>query len=325
MFGTDKLKAEISITDTEVECPVKECSTRVPRQRQRFKPLPQFFCRSHRIYISPSTFEYKHEKDNLLCQNSDEIDLLEAVKGKKRESRIARDNSEDALSWNVFRFLERSNNLLPWIELITGKREGSIEDIIYWSYSTAQRSQWDLLKSARREFGEANARGSEPDLAVVTARSIIFIEAKLTSSSKTSGDKKTLALRLANPKRYTTGGGRWFSTVFASDYAALLNDQKYELMRFWLLGTWMASQVNRDFCLVALVCRESEREIQQEFQRHLKDNSQRRFLRKTWEDIFKFTEVSTEPSEDRDRFTRYLTNKTVGYDHAGQLQKAFRL
>lgn len=325
MFGTDKLKAEISITDTEVECPVKECSTRVPRQRQRFKPLPQFFCRSHRIYISPSTFEYENEEDNLLFQNSVEFELLKTVKGKKRESRIARDNSEDAVSWNVFRFLERSDLLLPWIESITGRSEKTIEDVVYWSYSTAQKSQWELLKLARAEFGEANARGSEPDIAIVTARSIVFIEAKLTSSSKTSGDKKTLARRLANPKRYATGGGGWFSKVFASDYELLLNDQKYELMRFWLLGTWMAEKKKRDFCLVALVCRENEPEIQQEFQQHIIASSQRQFLRRAWEDTVEFTQAKAKPSEEREAFIGYMANKTVGYDHTGQLQKAFKM
>jgi hypothetical protein len=82
MFGAKELKAKIAISDTEVECPVKDCSNRVPRQRKKFKPLQEFYCERDRIFISPSTFEYKHEKDNLLCQNSDEIDLLEAVKGK---------------------------------------------------------------------------------------------------------------------------------------------------------------------------------------------------------------------------------------------------
>jgi hypothetical protein len=141
MFGASELKAKIVISDTEVECPVKDCSIRVSRQRKKFKRLQEFSCRTHQVYISPSTFKYEHEKDNLLCPSAHEIDLLKAVKGEKRESRIARDNSEDALSWNVFRFLERSDNLLPWIESITGRREEPIEDIVYWSYSTAEKSQ----------------------------------------------------------------------------------------------------------------------------------------------------------------------------------------
>jgi hypothetical protein len=134
-----------------------------------------------------------------------------------------------------------------------------------------------------------------------------------------------LARRLADPKRYTTGGGEWFSKVIASDYETLLNDQKYELMRFWLLGTWMASQVDRDFCLVALVRRESEPEIQQEFLRHIKTTPERRFYRKTWEDIVEFTRARAQPSEDREAFIMYMGDKTIGYDHTGQLQKAFKI
>ena len=140
MFGADKLKPRILITKEGVECPLKGCIEKVARQQKTFVRAMKFQCSKHRIYISPSTFEYGYERDNLSCHTPEEIDLLEAVKDKKRESRIARDKSEDAVSWNVFRFLERSNTILPWIELITGKREGSIDDIIYWSYSTAQRS-----------------------------------------------------------------------------------------------------------------------------------------------------------------------------------------
>ena len=109
MFGVDELKDTIVVTDTTVECPVKDCNEIVERQRGSFKTKDRFRCPKHRIVISPSTFEYPSELDNLLWKDTEDQELLHRIMKKKRESRMARDNSEDAVSWNVFRFLEKNN------------------------------------------------------------------------------------------------------------------------------------------------------------------------------------------------------------------------
>ena len=109
MYGKETLKSKIEITEETVECPVKNCKNKVPRQRGKFKREEKFKCPFHNIYISATTFEYENELDNLLWKTEDDIDLLNRIKELKRESRITRDNSEDALTWNVFRFLEKNN------------------------------------------------------------------------------------------------------------------------------------------------------------------------------------------------------------------------
>ena len=96
MLGIHDLKPKISITPATGECPVKGCCRSVERQRRSFRREERFQCPDHKIYISPSTFEYAREGDNLLWHNRVDLDLLEAAKTVKRESRIARDNSEDA-------------------------------------------------------------------------------------------------------------------------------------------------------------------------------------------------------------------------------------
>jgi len=107
MLSMEELKESIEITETTVECPVKGCNGKVERQREVFKREERFKCLKHNIYISPSTFEYQSELDNLLWKNKADLDLFKRIKKVKRESRIARDNSEDAVTWNVFRFLEK--------------------------------------------------------------------------------------------------------------------------------------------------------------------------------------------------------------------------
>jgi len=75
MLGMKELKENIGITETTVECPVKGCSEKIKRQRKGFKREERFKCPDHNIYISPSTFEYQSELDNLLWKDRADLDL----------------------------------------------------------------------------------------------------------------------------------------------------------------------------------------------------------------------------------------------------------
>ena len=76
MYGLVELKTAISIIDKSVECPVKGCSVRVGRQRKSFTTEEIFRCPIHNIYISPSTFQYSKEQDNLLWTDSATIKCI---------------------------------------------------------------------------------------------------------------------------------------------------------------------------------------------------------------------------------------------------------
>ena len=189
--------------------------------------------------------------------------------------------------------------------------------IIYWSYNQRESSDWSLLNRARKEFGERISRGSEPDIIITTDNALFFIEAKLTAGNKTTPSNPTYS------KKYETGGDNWFSIVFESDYKTVaLTEKKYELMRFWLLGTWIAKQMGVDFYLINLVFARREVDIESVFGNQIKENQRRRFLRVTWESIYEY--VSTcDPSKDKEIMVRYFRNKTMGYDSSGKLQRAF--
>lgn len=319
MLGMEELKERIEITETTVECPVKGCGEKVERQREVFKPEERFKCPEHNIYISPSTFEYQSELDNLLWKDKADLDLLTKIKTVKRESRIARDNSEDAVSWNVFRFLERNNLVEGFLSLIIGTPLRS-SDVIYWSYSQGENSSWSELNKARKEFGEEIKRSSEPDVIIKTDNALLFIEAKLTAGNE------TIPSDMSNSKRYETGGDNWFSKVFKSDYKTVaIVEKKYELLRFWLLGTWIAKQQDLDFYLVNLVLSEREKDIEVIFKRHPYENQRRKFIRITWEDIYQQILNSGLSGIDKNTMIKYFRNKTMGYDGNGKLQRAFSI
>ena len=317
MLGVKELKGGIEITETTIECPVKGCSEKVERQREVLKRKEKFKCPKHNIYISPSTFEYQSELDNLLWKDKADLHLFEKIKRVKRESRIARDNSEDAVTWNVFRFLERNNLVEITLSSIIGVTLKSSQ-VIYWSYSQTENSSWSELDEARKEFGEEIKRSSEPDIIIKTNNALLFIEAKLTAGNE------TVPSDMRNSKRYEIGGDNWFSKVFKSDYKTVaIVEKKYELLRFWLLGTWIAKQQDLNFSLVNLVLSERDRNIGTIFKKHICENQRMKFIRITWEDIYQQILNSGLPRRDKDKMIKYFRNKTIGYDSNGELQKAF--
>ncbi|MDF1541423.1 MAG: hypothetical protein P1Q69_21165 [Candidatus Thorarchaeota archaeon] len=318
MFGIEELKHTIEVTSTTVECPVKGCNEFVERQRGSFKTENRFRCPKHRIVISPSTFEYPNELDNLLWKDTEDLELLHRIMKKKRESRMARDNSEDALSWNVFRFLEKNSLVEGFLDSITRTSPKS-SDVIYWSYNQGEGSDWSLLNRARREFGERISRGSEPDIIITTDNALFIIEAKLTAGNTTVPSNPSYS------KKYETGGNNWFSRVFESEYRTVaIAEKKYELMRFWLLGTWMAEQMDVDFYLINLVLTERELDIESIFKKHIKDNQQRHLLRITWENVYEYI-LKSGRYRNREEMARYFKNKTPGYSANGRLLKAFSI
>jgi hypothetical protein len=232
---------------------------------------------------------------------------------------MTRDNSEDAVSWNVFRYLEKSNLLTELLQNFTEQPHNSAE-IIYWSYSQKEGTSWSWLNHARQEFGEQLNRSSEPDIIIKTDNAIFFIEAKITATNNT---KPTNAGEL---KSYLTGGSGWFRKVFCSQYEKVAIDcKKYELMRFWLLGTWLAKKHNLNFYLFNLVLEDRDKDIEALFNCHLKPYSNKLFKRFSWENIYKFIVKNAPEGIDKDLINSYFLNKTIGYDHKGYLKNAFKV
>jgi hypothetical protein len=262
--------------------------------------------------------------ENLLWTDNSDIDRFKKIKEVKRESRIARENSEDAVTWNVFRFLERNNLLSGFLTSLTGQKYNTTE-LILWSYSPKQNDTLKILNRARSEFGEQTNRGSEPDIIVLTDKALFFIEVKVLAGNDTSGTGETLERHLNEPKKYITGGNKWYSSVFSSDYKTVINDQKYELLRFWLLGSWMAEQLKMPFYLINLVMKEREKNIEQEFGIHILQRNNRIFKRISWENIYEFFVKSGISNKETEILKEYFKNKALGYNSDRELIRAFNV
>ncbi|HOJ38888.1 MAG TPA: hypothetical protein PKX93_01235 [bacterium] len=313
------MEERIQITETTVECPVKNCDKKVERQKGVFKREEKFKCPKHNIYISPSTFEYENELRNLLWKDKTDLDFFNKIKKVKRESRIARDNSEDALTWNVFRFLERNKLLCEFLQNLIHICEDKIE-IIYWSYSQSQESVWDMSNRGREEFELVHSKGSEPDVIILGDKNLIFIEAKFCANNE------TIPYKLYVEDKYVSGGnGRW-NKVFRCDFKTVAaENKKYELSRFWLIGSWIAKQLHRNFYLINITLSKRGENIEEIFKKHIVENNSRIFKRITWEQIYGYISNSNFSADDKKIIIRYFKNKSMGYDSNGILQHAFSI
>ena len=152
----------------------------------------------------------------------------------------------------------------------------------------------------------------------ITDKALFFIEAKLTATND------VLPSDPNNHKKYLTGGNEWHKHVFVSDFNTIaIAAKKYELFRFWLLGSWLAKEMERDFYLLNIVLAERETDIEARFNPYIQIDSHRKFKRLSWEEIYDCVTETAPDSRDKRKLITYFQNKTIGYNRLGELQKAF--
>jgi len=315
-LGFSDLELKMNKSGEELKCPIKGCLRWVPIQKKTFRREDRFKCPDHKIFISPSTFEYEALKDALLWKH--DLDLLEPIMSEKRECRMTRERSEDALTWNVFRYLEMSDSMGIFFDLLGIRLHGE-PSLFYWSYDPETKRCWDPLNKARRDFKERPKGGTEPDLIIKTGSELVIVEAKFTSGNITRPHNAS------NYRNYTEGGGRWFKNTFTSDYQTVAVDKgKYELMRLWLLGTYIADDMKLDFRLVSLLREKDASGISDEYRGLIKETGMAKYSVVSWEALYRKIRSFGNANANKSAIMRYFEEKTTGYSN-GSLKRAFIL
>ena len=319
MYDLRTLKPEIRVTEEHVECPVIGCSRFVDRQRQSFRRDELFRCPEHAIYISPSTFEYEHAHTNLLRMDDADLMLFEKLSlGKAEAGRLARERSEDALTFNVFRGLERTGTLDQVLSAIAVTTAHAAVPS-YWSLVSETGQPHQLLQDARLAFEPNFRQCTEPDLLIETEDALFLVEAKLGAKNETTPTRKSVL------PAYENAADGWYASVLRGSPRAVAVDEKlYQLMRCWLLGSWMAHKAGKRFVLVNLVASSSDGSVPARFGAHIIQSDHRQFVRATWEGIRDALWSSTSMLNDSRvvALIEYLDHKSLGYQ-SGVLQRAF--
>ena len=184
--------------------------------------------------------------------------------------------------------------MLNYLSLFS-KNEALNPEVMYWSYSQSEQAVWSQLIEARKEFELKPDKGSEPDLIIISDKALFVIEAKLNANNNTMPTSRDPLVK----EKYVSGGCGWYQSAFKSDFETVaISDRKYELLRFWLLGSWMAKQQGLKFVLINLVPSEKEKDIESKFKKHIKEDTNRTFLKLTWESIYSFIHEAANPRKE---------------------------
>jgi hypothetical protein len=280
-------------------CPVRGCVGVSP-------------CSTHHLAVHPTrggfTYVYDEPWRNLLWTDADDRARLTAILRGKRESRMGHEHSEDAVTWNVFRFFERHACLSRAIRTIL-QCPDSEPLTVFWT--THDGSLWDTYRLCSDQIPEKVTARSESDLIFLWERKLlVVVEAKFRSPNRSDPNKRGDELRKA--KAYITHGSRCLKPEGANE--AVL-DGWYELLRNWVLGMELKDTLRCEgFVLVNLLRKRHEKEYGED---PIRDFAERacvlspnfRFVVAYWEDL-----ISAAPSicdhPDSGLLVSWATNKS---------------
>jgi hypothetical protein len=317
-YGLAELNSEIVMTDHPaplVKCYVRGCDRWLAPPRRGFRgdvcPIHQIRCHisGHR-----GTFSYVDPVRNIIAGEKVFADHILGHPFKFESHRLGSEKSEDALTWNVFRFLYEQKELARVAELFTGERHLEEPQLFLWGIAMDNFRPWSLLIQARERF-EANLPVdrplTEPDIALyLPGEYLVLIEAKFTSPNtfyEHSYRKDATSLTAAELIHYY-----WYpdSRIVDADAASEAVRIPQQLWRNMVFAEYMAQQDGQGTRAyhATLVRRTYEPQIEDEFRLLLAPEFAHRFCRQTWENIhISITDlVSCAP------LAAYLENKTAG-------------
>jgi len=239
-------------------------------------------------------------------------------------------NSEDAVSWCVFRSFQEAKALHLIAQWVTGQ-EITEEPFLYlWGLSSTDNrfEPWQLLTEARRRFEIAKLPVSrplsEPDIALfLPGQLLVILEAKLLSHNpvvyRDQPRKSPQSLTLEE-----------LLNLYQDPCLEILDQEKVlatertwpQLHRYLVFAEYMArlDSPNTQAFLVNLVRAGQEHESASEFSQFLRSGYADRFLRMTWETVYALSGLHWRKLS---RLQEYMVTKAVGV--SGGFMPAFQL
>jgi len=211
--------------------------------------------------------------------------VSEAIKGawdKVETSRLGHEDSEDAVSWNVFRSLQETGLLHSAACLLAGVDADIEPDLYLWGrhIMLTKTAAWPKLQEIRKKL-EGDGYNTEPDICLhVKGWGWIFIEAKF-------GGRTTICRNDDHLKqwkqRYPIYGADVFNLEEMND--AVREDLPEQLLRNVLFAHLMRSSDEK--AIVIALCRECDGSRAKKLDRFLPDNAPVPIRPAYWEQIYR--------------------------------------
>jgi hypothetical protein len=316
VFGVSVLKPRLDAGASDVSCPVRGCGYRVPLQPALFRTTPEYRCPLHRIYVAANTFAYEREADNLLWTREDDLVLLNGVRRRGWDLGLAYENSERAVTWNVFRWLEVSGVLPSLLEHVLGRGVATAE-VTYWGYSPEREGTYMPLVRARNAFEEEDADATEPSVLIDTDDMLILVDPRISLGTETSQTP-------VGWERYERGGKNWSTRVFAGAIREVsYNKGSFEFLKLWLLGSYMAELAGKAFVLLHMTPAWSGAPLLARLQPQFVSDPARGARSLTWEDTYGYIFAEHSGVRDAQAVLTYFREKSAGYGADRRLRRAF--
>ena len=322
-YGVGDLDPEVVVhldDPDKVRCYVCGCEhfVRGPQRGKRGEVCPDhgIYCHHSRY---GSTYSYADVRRNIIASPEMFAERIVGHPFKYDSHRLGAENSEDALSWNVFRSLQEFKCLAQVAKLMTNEEHSEEPRLFMWGIRVDDDSfePWDLLNAARERF-ERNLPVrrplTEPDIALhLPGKYLILIEAKFTSLNPVycrGRRKDAQSLTLSELLEIYLDASL---KIINQSQASVRNQIHYQLSRNVVFSEWMAQMDSSSTSPlhINLVRRKSEATSQAEFAGLRHASHAGSFRRFEWESI------GTDNLPSRQLLARYLLFKTA------RLLKAF--
>jgi hypothetical protein len=310
-YGVRDIEVKGHIDGDRIQCHIKECLSVVRKPTKVNLTPPDSLCKTHGIYVHGNKYRYQDWTRNIIWPETERITWHANNKreGRKRRvdsleagnpERMGNENSEDAVTWNVFWGFDRMKSVGELLPVLTGGEVATSKSCraFYWTLEHPA-GIWAPFARASAYFGEPALMGTEVDVILHDeGRCLIFVEAKFGSGNKVPA---------TNSSRYT--GTPWFKESMKS-----FPQFQYELARNWVIGSYLATEILKvPFWLISLVREEAKAEatIEDRFYRtHCRPRAEWHFCRVTWEEIARVG-LPMLPEPERGVMGRYFQGKTL--------------
>jgi hypothetical protein len=322
MYGVSTLKSRRPPDASGVVCPVRGCRHTVAAQPAVLRMTPEFKCPAHKLYLSETVSAHEKETDNLLWADGESLVLLRESRGPRPAPSLGSEASEDALSWNFFRWLEQSGSLPALVEHWLGRPTYGGTPF-YWGWDRERERVLDALRRARSGFAEPEDDLTEPRVMLTTGELLVVFAPRAFSAGSWRRPRSRLG---ESWPEYEAGASGWAAEVLRSSCADHATDpSRYELLRLWLVGTRTADLLGQEFALVNLVPSAWREGALGEIEPRLVCDGARRAVHATWEDAYSFIEEECASRPGAPVMLSYLEEKSAGYDRQGRLRRALSL
>ena len=304
-------------------CFVKGCKEFLRRPGQRD---PGEACPAHGIRCHGSrTYSYVDVRRNVIVDPELLATRIVGHPFKYDSKFLGHERSEDTLSWNVFRSLQKAGCLARVAKLLIGEDHTDEPDLYLWGIRLTEDSfdPWDLLVEARERFeSDLPVRRplTEPDIALhLAGRYLLLIEAKFGSANPVykQGPRKSRQDLTFDELLDIYQDARL--GALDRDLARTRSQIHYQFWRNMIFAEWMAKEEAKGARAyhLNLVREGHEEDAAQEFAGLVVAGFEERFRRATWEGIYRVVTGGGGPPLHN--LCKYMETKTE------RLERAFSL